>query len=265
MVLKLLTHIFKLNNRNEYISIYSLILELVAIILSLGIYHFTSLAFESSVNSSLAIYGVNYFEFIVMGEIVLALPLFFLEGSYRKVKQSLMDGVWDTLNYLDINRLKSILFLLFTAIPKEIIRIIVTLGFSYAFFDFDLPLPHILIIFIYVALTLPIFFALGLFFCSILLKTGRGQAAIGYFLTLMSIGAGGFFPLSVLPEGFVKFLSFFPYTQVLEKSRLYIAQENIYDVSSFGIVFVWTFIVPVGFYCFIKIAKNQTSESIILK
>jgi ABC-type polysaccharide/polyol phosphate export permease len=265
VVLNLLTHLFKLNNRNEYISFYSVLLELVAIILSLGIYHFTSLAFESSVDSSLAIYGVNYFEFIVMGEIVLALPLFFLEGAYRKVRQSLMDGVWDTLNYLDINRLKSILFLIFTAMPKEVIRIIVTLSFSYLFFDFNLSFYFIAIILFYVVLTLPIFFALGLVFCSILLKTGRGQAAIGYFLTLMSIGAGGFFPLSVLPEKFVHFLHFFPYTLVLEEARLYLAKGDLYEFSGLLLVFGWCFIIPIGFMTFTKIAKTQTSESIILK
>lgn len=242
-----------------------MILEFIAISLSLGIYHFTSLAFESSVDSSLAIYGVNYFEFIVMGEIVLALPLFFLEGAYRKVKQSLMDGVWDTLNYLNINRLKSILFLILTALPKELVRIFVTVLFSYLFFDFNLSLKFVGVILCYVILTLPIFFGLGLIFCSLLLKTGRGQAAIGYFLTLMSIGAGGFFPLSVLPEKFVSFLYFFPYTLVLEESRLYLAKGEVTAISGFFSVFWWGLLLPVGFGFFIKIARNQTSESIILK
>ena len=109
------------------------------------------------------------------------------------------------------------------------------------------------------------FFSFGLVFSSVLLRTGRGQALIGYFLTFMSIGAGGFFPLSVLPEYLIKVLSFFPYTILLETLRKLIVTPQIKTLEPLIPSMIWFIVIPVIIWGFKKITKDQTSETLILK
>ena len=265
MILSLIAHILKLNSRDEFISKINIVLELIAIFISLLIYYFTSKTFSGSIDSSLAIYKVNYFDFILIGEVLLALPLFFLEGTYRKVRESLMNGVYDTFNYLGISSLKSIFFLVSSALPKVLFRISLTLVFAYLFFGFSIPIGRILICFLIVIISLPLFFSFGLAFSAVLLKTGRGQALIGYFLTMMSIGAGGFFPLSVLPVSLVRVLEFFPYTTLLETLRLFLVDANYSRLSDLVPALLWFLLIPFILLGFKKVTRNQTSESIILK
>jgi ABC-type polysaccharide/polyol phosphate export permease len=265
VVLRLIIQLFKLNFKTEYISRFSYLFEILAAGMSLTIYHFTSEAFNSSVNDSLSLYEMNYFEFIVVGEVLLALPLFFLEGTFRKVKQSLVEGVWETMSYLNIDSVKAVFYLVLSAVPKEIFKISIVVGLSYLFFDFNVSPLFFLISFIVIILISPIFFSLGLLFSLILLRYGRGQSLIGYFLTVMSIGAGSFFPISVLPQVVRDIFLFFPYTRALESSRIYIAQSDLYDLS-YTIMFIpWFILFPLSIFIFKKYTKFKDTNSIVVR
>jgi ABC-type polysaccharide/polyol phosphate export permease len=223
------------------------------------------MAFNSSVNDSLSFYDMNYFEFIVVGEVLLSLPLFFLEGTFRKVKQSLVEGVWETMSYLNIDSVKAVFYLVLSAVPKELFKISIVISLSYLFFDFSVDPLKFFISFMIILLISPIFFSLGLLFSLILLRFGRGQSMIGYFLTVMSIGAGSFFPISVLPTALRQIFMYFPYTSALESSRLYMAQSRVLEITYAYKFMPWFVLFPISVLIFKKYTKFKDTNSIVVR
>lgn len=267
MVVSLITHFFRLTLRNEYFSKLGILIDIISVNITLLIYYYTSKTFGHAAASSLAPYKTNFFEFIVFGEILLTLPLFFLEGTFRKVKQAMVEGVWQTFSLLPIPPVKAVVFLCFSALPKELLRIGMLLLCSFIFFDLKIDLKFFVLVSFATLITIPIFFSLGLLLSGALIKLGRGQALLGYVITLLSVSAGAFFPIAVLPDFIVMLSKYSPYTVLLETSRLYYADAQIEVLYHYLWLLPWLALIPVNMILFTKIVrwKGKDLDSVIVR
>jgi ABC-2 type transport system permease protein len=203
---------------------FAYLFELISIFVSLIIYYFTSKAFSGSVDSSLAEYNVDYFSYIVLGEVFLAIPLYFLEGPFRNLKTAVIEGTWETMISLPKSPFKSLVYVSTFDFPRVALRCCVTLLMAILFFGLKISILDFLQVSLLQVMAIPFCFGFGLVACSIFLLSGRGQSFIGYLTTFTAFFSGGFFPISVFPNWLREASYYFsPFTFLLENSRQIIA------------------------------------------
>ena len=228
---------------------FAYLFEIISILISLVIYYFTSKAFNSSVASGLTSYGVDYFSYIVLGEVLLAIPLYFLEGPYRNLKTAVIEGTWETMISLPKSPFKSLVYISTFDLPRVVLRCFITLALAVVFFGLRIsPMEFIQISFFQI-LAIPFCFGFGLIACSLFILSGRGQAVIAYLTTLTAFLSGGFFPISVFPE-WLREASYLisPFTFLLENSRLIIAgrMELNQFIYACATIIVWSAVFFAG-------------------
>jgi ABC-2 type transport system permease protein len=237
--------------KNQYSRKVSHILEIVSIVISLFVYFYISKAFSSSVDDAISSFGGSYFDYVVFGEIFMMLPLYFLDAPYKKIKSSIVEGSFDIYLSLPITLNRLIFILCSWNLVQVLKRVILTFLIASLFFDFSMnyaSLPQLIIL--QIVSILP-FLGLGLCVSCLILFFGRGESALGYLNTIISISAGSFFPLSVLPQWLQdssRLLS--PFTILLENSR-YILNSPLGLMDFSKVVFVllvWGCFIFLGRY-----------------
>lgn len=267
MLAKLLNNTFNLFMRNELVYKYSLILEIVSINISLYIYYYTSQSFKLDTTLLNPSSDSSYFSYIVIGELFISMPIFLFDGMFRKVKEALAQGVWLTYSILPISKYRILFNLMFSALPKELLRIGVTLLCAMIFFKLEMTLSSIIYASIVTMILAPIFLSFGIILSVLLVKTGRGQGALSYVNTFLTIGAGAYFPLSVLPEALAKILSYSPLTFILESIRNYnYTNDYQYFSTHFFSIAPWYIFVPIALFSVNKYLKGyENIKEIVLR
>ncbi len=209
----LLWSILNLTSRNRYPRKILLAVGMALTLVDLFFYYFTSKAFGKAFGSQ------NYFEYIIWGELVVALPINALLSAPRTVRASLLDGTWEILlsHPAPMNKL------LFTLSVGEFLHalarvalILVTVHFMGAQFASALLTKAALTI----TVGMPLFWNLGLVASSAFIVTGRGLSLFQQLGSLATIAAGTYFPLTVLPEWLARLsLAISPLTLMLESTR----------------------------------------------
>lgn len=181
------------------------------------IYWFTSKAFSSSVSTHL---DQTYFSYIVIGDIFLTLPFYFIDTFVRKIKQSVYDGTFELMLSLPISFSKIIFILGMGGFIRDLLRSLVTLTIVVFCFEFPSTWANIAKAFLFQFVFIVPFISIGFIFSLSILYFGRGESLLGYLNTLAAFLAGSFFPLSVLPNWIQKAsLQFSPLTFILEQTR----------------------------------------------
>lgn len=174
---------------------YFLIL-LLSQVLTLWAFALTSKAFTPFTSNQVSWMQLNYFSYVVLGEIILMLPL------------SLMEVYTKSIRFVFINKLEldmimgkrgllKLSYLSMSMVLREFIYLITFIFLAYIFFDFQIPLKPLLLGLSMAFFSLPLFLAIGAIIGTLVLITGRGSTLTSHVNFLFSVCAGVYFPLEV--------------------------------------------------------------------
>lgn len=255
MLVNLILRILKLSFKNQYDHKLSHLVEVISIFISLFIYYYVSMAFSGSVESGISKYKVDYFSYVVFGEIFISLPLFFLVGPFHKLKSLALDGSLETYLSLPITMNRFIAVLSFWNFAQALKRVLLTLIIAILFFKMKFEFLVLLKLLMLLIVSSPIFLGIGLSLCYFLFVFGRGGSLIGYVNTFVAISSGSFFPLAVMPNWFLELsMRFSPFTLFLESSRE-IYSKSLSDELYFLVLLkllLWGLVFFIGRYAIVK-------------
>ncbi len=254
MFAKLIIELFKLDYKNNYFSSTALIAELTAILGTLTIYWFTAKAFKFATPNQ------NYFHYIVIADIFLALPLYFLDTFIRKVKQAVQEKTLYTFLSLSIPLYKTIILIGAGGVIRELIRIITITIISILLFSPFSSLSNIFTALGFMTLFLPIFILLGITFTMLLLYLHRGSGIISYLNLASSVLAGAFFPITVFPLWLQKSSIYLtPIVLFLENIRRILNSQPLLPNTIITTIF-WFFLSTILAYLSYQLIHKKLQE-----
>jgi hypothetical protein len=206
--------------RESYGSVWAVGGELFALVLSLTIYWYSAQAFRPTLGTGAGESFKDYFDFILLGEISLLIPLVTLLAGARIVRRALQEGSFDAWVFHARDARHAMLASLAAAGLRVAPRVVLTLALAVGVFSLRFSpsaLPAAL------ALQLaafPCFAGVGLIGAALVIRFGRGDSALAHFSTIIAVFSGAYFPLSVLPRelGWVD-EALFPSSTLVEASR----------------------------------------------
>lgn len=206
--------------REIYHSKTMILTTILTTIVTLGIYWFTSKAFAPSVESGLEGSKVNYFSYILIGDLTFLIPSLMFVGVADSIRRCAVDRSLELMLTSKTGPRKILLLQMVALIPIEFIKALITLLIAVFIFSFKMPafsFPKVICLQI---ISLPLFIGLGLIAASILLRFSRGETVIGQISNMGIIFAGAYFPIAVFPET-LSILSkmFSPFSFLLEGTR----------------------------------------------
>lgn len=227
---------------------------LVATILSLYVYWYTSLAFSPTI-LPLANTSITYFAFIITGELALMIPTLLLEAPTQVVKQAISTGAMTTLLQLPTSRSTPIISWTLAKVPTELLRLTMNFTLIFVLFGGIFSWEAVFSILFLALLTAPIFLGIGLVASSIVVTFGRGERMINFAVNALSIFSGIYFPVAVLPDSVEIFVrSSSPLYWLLEKARqavstgvISISGSEILMTLGAGLVFTFVGVVLLRF------------------
>lgn len=189
-------------------------------VVTLGIYWFTAKAFAPSVESGLQNYGIDYFSYILVGDLTFLVPSLMFVGAADSIRRCAVDRSLENMLTAKIGPRRVLLLQMLALLPIEFLKACLTLAIAMLFFQFRMPVLSFAQVFLLQLISLPLFIGLGLVAAAILLRFSRGESVIGQMSSLAIIFAGAYFPLAVFPESLSWVTKIFsPFTIVLEGTR----------------------------------------------
>jgi ABC-type uncharacterized transport system permease subunit len=204
---------------DEFMGVSGLLFDAIAMCAGLLVYWYTAKAFGACFRENLPA-RVDYFHFVVAGEICLAIPHVLFLSVSRVVRTAVGDGSFET--YLALPAPGCVTFSLLAAaqIPRECLRVAMMLLAAIFIFGLQIPLRELLLAAALQAVAWPVFLGLGFASAAGMIFCGRGAAAIGQASNLLMILAGAYFPISVFPEALATASrATSPFTLLLENTR----------------------------------------------
>lgn len=254
MLAKLILSLIRVDFRNHYYHPLTLLSEIIAILGTLIIYWFSSKAFTLAVQSYL---HQDYFSYLLIGDLVLSTPLYFIDTFVRKIRLSIHDKTFQTLLCLPLRIIHIMLTLGLSGLTRDILRTIITFALAVVFFNFHFEWLNLFKIILFQLLFIPPFLALGITISLLILYMGRGEGVLGYINTVGSFLAGAFFPIAVLPVWLQKSTQILsPITFLLEQSRqiLHTGSPSLSLPAFIATLLTWYFIlIPISLIAYKKI------------
>ncbi len=239
---------FMMEIKDNYPSFWSVLGMAVGVFVSLYVYWFTSKAFSPVIGSLVDSPSLDYFTFVLTGELILMLPLLIIEAPVQVIKQSVSQGSLETLLLLPGSHQRPLLMWVISRLPSEIFRLIFTLGLAAILFPLNFSFWHFLQAMFIAIISLPLFLGFGLFAASIYVIFGRGERALLLFSNLASIFSGLYFPVNVLPNGLqtiIRGLS--PFYLVLDNARKALSGAAAWQSEAFFIFILGLMIFIFGY------------------
>ncbi len=203
--------------QDRFPSPWALCGEVGMISLGLAIYWYTSQSFTSLTG--------NYFNYLVIGELTLFMPLLLLQGILRVIKTALSEGTFEVFLVMPRRSQTPLICLSLAAALRDGLSALLIGSIAVIGFRFRVPLSFLWDALYLQLLSLPLFFGLGLLSASILIRFGRGESVIVHLSTLASILAGVYFPITVLPASFQALSQWLsPYSLLLQNTRTILEQ-----------------------------------------
>jgi ABC-type multidrug transport system permease subunit len=204
--------------RERYGSVYIVAGELLGMGLGLTIYWFTARAFSP-------VFGTDYFTFVVVGELATMVPMQLFAGLAAAMRSASAQGTLDAMLALPVRPQTPALLFAASTLPRDFLRIAITLIVSIAIFGLKAPLSGLLGLFALQLAALPAFLGLALLVTGLIVTLGRGSSVLGQVGTAATALAGAYFPTSVLPPAIEKFLvEVSPFNSLVTATRAVLGQ-----------------------------------------
>lgn len=196
----LIRKILQLERLNLYPKYWAYLGELFGILMTLVIYHFTAKAFAPNLENRLQFYGMDYFSFVLIGELGMSIPAYLFSNPAIRLKELSSNGALTALMTYPWS-LRQILFHWVSAgALVEIARIFTNILLAFLIFDFVLPIHGYLYSAFFILYSAVAFIGLGFLGAAIGLFLGRGGGVLNYISTLSLFLAGAYFPIEVFPS-----------------------------------------------------------------
>lgn len=230
MLVRLLFSFMRMDFSAYYPGIYSFIGHVTGTIMTLIVYHYTSVAFGDNFSDL----GSNYFTFILVGELTLLSGTSMLDFVVRQMRSWKVRGIFDYTLSTPMSAVTLVILRSLAAWPRDIILVTTQLLLAALFFELTLTPFDIAVVLFYPILAAPAFLGLGMLALSVMLVTGRGASAISYITMGLTVLAGAYFPLTVLPDWAQRLGVASPYGALLNPIRQWISDHD-WDVLLQGI------------------------------
>lgn len=135
---------------------------LIATVMSILVYWYTSLAFAPVISQMAGGQSMSYFAFIMLGELALMIPVLLMEAPTQVVKQAMSTGAMTTLLQLPCATSTPLITWSLAKVPTELLRIFLNFILIFGLFGPVINASTILNIFLLGIVSTPIFLGLGL-------------------------------------------------------------------------------------------------------
>ena len=257
MLNSFLWSLVKMDTRLRYGHWTYVFAHIFTLLLSLSIYWFTSKAFSPALDPQLKSLGSDYFTYLIIGEVFLAIPFYFMEAITNEAHRFHLEGIWKTTLGLPLNKAEMLLKVSLKGFPREVLSQTIFLILAANIFNLSWQwseLGKALVLTIIFSL---IFLLIGLFFAGIIFMTGRGKGLLGHFNSLNAFFAGSFFPIAVFPKELQSILMYLnPYTFFLENIRKILAGNEVQLQALILSFIIFTILFGLGAYFIWKKANR---------
>jgi ABC-2 type transport system permease protein len=220
------------NFLDSYAGKWAVPAEVLGAVMSLLVYKFTSDAFGEAVAPGFGIFGGDYFSYVVIGELAVAIPIMGFAALTRAVQQSISEGTFDHFQLSKRGPVVAFGFSALTMLPKELFRSLVLILVAILLFRLPLSLWAFVSLTVMQLLLLPLFLALGFVIAGLTLLFGRGAGLLTHLCAFLTIMAGVYFPVSVLPSWLqTATRSLSPFTFTVETGRQIFAGIHVWPAS----------------------------------
>ncbi|MGE0525918.1 MAG: hypothetical protein AB7G93_21865 [Bdellovibrionales bacterium] len=199
-MIRLLAHLFLQEYRFQYRSWWHAALFVMTCVITLTIYWFTSEAIHSLTKLDERWAATSYFEFLLLGELILLFPLAACDATVRAVRFAASEGLLEDFFLHPGGPLKPLWTLSLSLLLPNLVYLMVTPILASAMFGYSLEWPRALGIAGLILTSLPLFMGVGWIAAGVFLRFGRGQGVLSQVLYASSVLAGAYFPLSAMPE-----------------------------------------------------------------
>jgi ABC-type uncharacterized transport system permease subunit len=147
------------------------------------------------------------------------------------MKSSILEGVFETLIVLPTKYKAHFWMAGMLRFPRELLRLCIQLLVAVIVFNMKIPITFFSNTLPLIFLGIPAFLGIGYAFLAFFILTGRGNAISGLVNAVFAFAAGAYFPLSLFPSWVQQIGErISPFTLILEKGRLAVANEDIVNV-----------------------------------
>ena len=186
--------LWKQEKREQFPTWLSIFAFALSSVFELSIYWFTSKALGNHLE-----YFGNYFQFVVLGQLVVFLPIHFLSCFSFGIKQARQFGTFDAYLLLPMPIERKIFTCAWGSILRNLFHWAIFFSLATLVFGFSLPLQKWIWIFALQLAFLPLFIAAGFMAAGVFLYFGRGIGVFHIVSQALAILSGVYFPLSIFP------------------------------------------------------------------
>lgn len=262
----LIRHLLKHTILSYYPTRFSLLAEIINQSLVLIVIWFAAKAFSGNFSEFHG--SSDFFTYVVFGDLVVSLPLILFSYWSGTVSQMVEEGTMDHLMLLPYKPQLPVIAVGLGSFLLELFASLFTIVLVSLFFKWDINVSGILPVLLLQIICIPCFMGIGLISAAITFHFGRGGGTLDIIGQLATIGAGVYFPTSVLPAGVVKTLAMVsPFSLLLENSRSLITQGfqwEFFYTPALAFIVSGTVLLPLGWYFLGRGFKNYKVRGALL-
>lgn len=257
--------IIKYETKNYFPNYWALIGLLFGVIINLMAYYFTSKALSPNINISDPILHQGYFEYIILGEILLLVPQLAISDSVEIYFRYRDSGILEKMFLLKNGPLLTLFHVFISQVFIKLLYVFITFILVFILYKTHFSLIHLfnlIIAMLFSALVfLPFFFLI--IFISMLRK--KRISAIHYLMTIFSLASGAYFPIEVIGNNsLIHFFKVSPMNLIISTGRDFIyGKINFLELISFQHLWIWGIVVVAFNYLFYKYFINYFKVNIL--
>ncbi len=217
----------------------------IGILLNLIVYYFTSKAVVFNQSSTEKMFQYGYFEYILIGEIVLLLTQSSLTQGQDLIIRLKNNGILEQLHYSNLNIVRGLILYYFALVIINSIHVLIALALSMIFFQVSLT-AIVFLKFILLIACSSLFFS-GIYFLNVFITLifKRRNNSLSHFVNLLGFFSGAYFPLEVIgSDTAVRMLQASPLTALVNWTRGVI-YENLWATINLYTLLCW-FVIPLA-------------------
>tara|TARA_R110002072_G_scaffold1989_3_gene16477 strand:+ start:39862 stop:40677 length:816 start_codon:yes stop_codon:yes gene_type:complete len=245
LILRTFILFFIKEKRSIYINRFSFFSKVLAVFVNIGFYWFAAKAYSPS-TQLIEKNQINLFEFILTGEIILALTLDSITYYSEHLKQILREGVFEVLLTSRKKLWISLSLLTKSSLVHSLLLYMINAGVVFFLISESISFIGVAKFLLLQIISFPCFLGLGLMSAALLVIFKRGSGVIGTFVGLIGISSGVYFPTSFLPSFVEKINMVSPFYWFIKESRLLIF-NNTTDINYLLILVISAIIGLISF------------------
>lgn len=234
-ILKFIIQYLTGNSSNRLIY---LITEALSLLITLYVFYISNRLVDPKLLDGSA---ENFFEFLLIGEIALIIPISFFETIIKNYLEFYHSQFLETLKGMRIPYFPIIIKKSLNELILPVSRVLLIFVFGLLLFNFKVSLISTLVYFIIQFLSLACILFISQFVIQIHLNYKRGLKFIYLLNSILAVIGGAYFPITLLPPFIRDYLVWiFPQSFILQLSRMAFAQksEKTYLALVFFIVYI---------------------------